>query len=118
MKEKIEQFLKEKEILTEELKEWVKDKSIPLEERWEVFVKSELGERISYYEQFEGVESDGYYDNYYIEKYQTVTTGQLFEIASKPTYTNKEPELNTQEQKDSFREDVLDKFIKSFENDW
>ena len=39
MKEKIEEFLKQKEILKNELKEWVKDKSIPLKERWHLFIK-------------------------------------------------------------------------------
>lgn len=34
MKEKIEKFLEEKKLLTEKLKLWVVDKSIPLGERW------------------------------------------------------------------------------------
>lgn len=43
MKKKIDKFLQEKSLITKELKEWCDNKDIPLEERWEVFTKSELG---------------------------------------------------------------------------
>lgn len=38
MKEKIEEFNKLKESLMEEMKIWCIDKSIPLEERWDLFM--------------------------------------------------------------------------------
>lgn len=118
MKNKIKELNLLKKTLTKELKIWVKDKSIPLDERWDVFHDSQLGEELSFYEEFEGVDSDGYYDNYYIDKYQTVYTKNLFEMASEKRYNKQKAELDTIEKQNAFKEDVLNKFVKSFEMNW
>ena len=39
MTEKIEEFLKQNEIVKNELKEWVKDTSVHIKERWNLFIK-------------------------------------------------------------------------------
>lgn len=108
MKEKIEEFLKQKQQLTPELKEWVKDKSIPLEERWEVFFKSELGENSTYYEEFEHFFNEVYCNR--LNKYQTL---KLKDVEEYDWF----PELSHEELIE-FKEDVLSRFINSFKWDW
>ena len=76
MKEKIEKFLEEKKLLTEKLKLWVVDKSIPLGERWDLFIKSELGIEEPYI-----IDFDCEMGKQYIEeleyKYSTHNTGNI-----------------------------------------
>lgn len=110
MKEKIENFLKLKEELKKELKEYVKDKKIPLEERWELFVKSKLGNHSRYYYEFEGIDWNRYtlYDDFYTDKYAQITVDAMLETAR---------ELEDFDEI-AFKKDVLNKFIYSFENDW
>lgn len=112
MQKQIEEFLDVKKQLAEQLKVWVKDKSIPLDQRWELFVKSELGEKSNWIERFEGIDSDLYYDEFYIHKYQTTTVDYLYECACENDI------LVTDEDKEAFKEDVLDQFIFSFKFDW
>jgi hypothetical protein len=83
MKEKIEQFLKEKESLIKEFKKWVKDKNIPLEERWDLFVKSGLGVHDNYYHKPKGIDWDKYtlYDDFYIDRYATISCDRMLERA-------------------------------------
>lgn len=120
MKDKIEEFLKTKEQLTEELKIWVKDKSIPLEERWEVFIKSELGEQSDFYEDFVHIESDEYNPDghFHIDRHELITVQEILERAQEANYYSKEIMLDTEEKIIEFKEEVLSKFIYSFENDW
>ncbi len=105
MKEQVEELEKLKLKITANLKEWVKDKSISLDERWDVFIKSDLGDHKTYYEDFVNFESDDYCDNF--EKYQTLN------LSNAINYKN-----FSDEEYNEFREDVLNKFIKSFKWDW
>jgi len=109
MKEKIEKFLEEKKLLTEKLKLWVVDKSIPLGERWDLFIKSELGIEEPYI-----IDFDCEMDKQYIEeleyKYSTHNTGDIVKWLDEGQYT----EIQIIE----FQEEVLEKFIKSFKFDW
>ena len=107
MKEKIEQLAKQKQELTVELREWVKDKSIPLDERWDVFFASGLGSHIGSIEEFVNLNSDDYCDN--MQRHEIVHLGDVSDWVGS---------LTSDEAYDEFREDVLSKFIKSFEWDW
>ncbi len=107
MKAKIVKFLVEKDKLTQELKEWVKDKSISLDERWEVFIESDLGTHKCSYEDFAHFNSDMYCDD-------TRRGATIYLSDVEDTYF----ENNTLEEINEFKEDVLNSFIKSFEFDW
>jgi hypothetical protein len=100
--------------LKEKLKEYVNNISEPLEDRWKLFVEAKLGDHKSYYAEFAGIDSDDYYDKYYIEKYQTVFVTELFEHDQELD----KPNLDTPEKVTQFKEDVLKKFIYSFRYDW
>lgn len=118
MKEKINELILLQAQYKGELREWVKDKSIPLEERWSTFIKSKLGEHRTSYEEFEWIDSDNYYDDYHIERHETVYIDKLYEQGITPRYRTNQAELNTEEKQQEFKEDVLNKFIYSFKMDW
>jgi coenzyme F420-reducing hydrogenase alpha subunit len=114
MKEKIEKFLQEKKTLIEELKKWVVNKSIPLEERWELFIKSELGDHETSYWDFNTFDNEKFHDGEYRQKYQTLIPEDVINWA-----TSKFNKINaTEEQINNFKEEVLKNFIKSWEFDW
>lgn len=118
MKRELEEFNIIKEGIKNRLKIWVKDKNIPLEERWKTFIDSDLGDHKPFIERFEGMDDENYTDKYYIKRYQTVDVEALYEWGTEDNYDDEEPELNTVEKQNAFKEDVLNKFIKSFEFDW
>ena len=103
-REQVKQFLEEKNDLTEGLKVWVKDKSVPLEERWDVFLDSELGEISTYYEDYDGVDTDDLLADH--DKYQVIRVEHILE------------RIEDDEDAIRFKEDVLDKFSAGFEYDW
>ena len=90
------------------LKLWVVDKSIPLGERWDLFIKSELGIEEPYI-----IDFDCEMGKQYIEeleyKYSTHNTGDIVKWLDEGQYT----EIQIIE----FQEEVLEKFIKSFKFD-
>jgi hypothetical protein len=115
MREKIENFLKEKSELRNELKQFVQDKSKPLNERWEIFVQSELGEKKSYFETFDHKIGEKYVD-LLEDKYSTHTVKNILDTIDD---LNEEENWNfTDEDINSFKEKVLEKFIWSFKFDW
>lgn len=106
MRKEIENFLVERKILKEQLRIWVKDKTIPLEERWEVFFLSELGDARNYYKDFKHFQSREYCEY----KHETIDMQYVLDwLEEKPL---------TPEEIIEFKEDVLEQFIKSFEYDW
>ncbi len=108
MKEKIQELEKLKLKLTADLKEWVKDKSIPLDERWEVFFASGLGDHETCYEDFVNLNSDDYCDR--VSRHEVIYLSDIRDWGI--------DSLESDEDYDAFREDVLERFIKSFEFDW
>ena len=46
MRNTVMEMLSHQEQITSKLKEWVKDKDVPLDERWDVFIKSGLGKNV------------------------------------------------------------------------
>lgn len=103
-----------KENTTKKVKEYVQNKENPLEERWNIFIASELGDHLSYYEEFEGIDWGKHtlYNDFCCEKYQTIDAYDILSIIK--------DDLESFEdfQEDVFKEDVLSKFIYSFKNDW
>ncbi len=110
MKEKIEQLGKLKVEITSELKEWVKDKSIPLDERWDTFFKSGLGRHISSIETFVNLTGNDICSVFQPSRHETIHLGDIAEYGISS--------IESEEAYNEFREDVLNKFVKSFEWDW
>ncbi len=110
MKEKIQQLKDLKQELTLELKEWVKDKTIPLDERWDLFFQSDLGDHRTWIEDFKNLDSDNIAKNRDVNRHETIYLDTIEEWYIKS--------IEDSEKYDEFREDVLSKFIQSFEWDW
>ena len=110
MKEQIEELEKLKLKITANLKEYVKDKSIPLDERWNLFFESNLGSHSNYIENFVNLDSNDLANSRDYNRHETVDLQDLREYGVESIESDKEY--------DEFREDVLNKFIQSFEWDW
>lgn len=126
MKEKIEKFLLQKEEIEKELREYVKDQSIPLESRWDLFVSSDLGEERSYILELESYNLDKYYDRGWMDRGTTIDFDRIYDYLydyELEDYDEEEPEY--QEIKDriedkinTIKEELLSLFIKSWRFDW
>lgn len=77
MKEKIEEFLLKREELQNELCEYVKDKTIPLESRWDLFMSSDLGEEQSCILRLKSYNLDKFYDKEWFDRGQTIDMDYL-----------------------------------------
>ncbi len=106
MKEKIEGFLQEKEHLTKELQAYVVNKDIPLEERWDLFIGSDLGVHKSFYQDFIHAKARDVSG----ERYSNTDVDEILEFMEDDNYSEK--------QINEFKEDALKKFIKSYNYDW
>jgi len=114
MKEKIQAALDVLSSCKAEFKEWVKDKSIPLDERWKLFIDSKLGDRKGYYQSFKNFNSNDYYDKFYWDRHMTIEVDDMYERGCEDNFEY----FGSPEKANEFREDVLNKFIYSFNNDW
>lgn len=112
IKEKVEEFLDLQNDLRIELKEYVKDKSISLDERWELFITCELGDREPYCESFESFDYDNFYATYEFSRDEEITSEDIIYRLSKDS----EQYLYT--TLDDVKEEILDKFLYSFKFDW
>ncbi len=103
---------------------YIQDKSIPMAERWEAFCEAPVDwkQQKSYVEHFH-VENKlknreiSWYDDFYIEKNETVVMGNIIERL--------EEELEdfssngwTKEIIEEFKEEILSKNLGSFDWDW
>ena len=104
----IKYFLSEKEKLTEKLKIYVKDKNIPLEIRWELFVESELGKTDDWVLHLTSVDLDSFYGDSYLNRGQIVNADMILDWV-----VEEHPE-----KEDEVMEELLDQFIYSFIFDW
>jgi len=123
MKDKIQQYLEQKEILKSELKQWVKDESIPLQERWDLFIASELGDDYSWYLKPTGIDWNrvSLFDDFYLEKYSVCTVQDFIDTYQENVDDREDEEDNPYENcsvEILQRYFMIDKFVKSFKNDW
>lgn len=125
MKEKIENFLKLQEEIIKELKKYVKDKTIPLETRWDLFVSSDLGDEDGYILRLESYDLDGYYDRSWCARYTTVEPEHIFEYLYDYELEDYEEELDYELAKvelevtiSNIKEELLSLFVKSWRFDW
>lgn len=120
--EKIRAY-KEPIYLQQEYLQYIANKEIPLEDRWNVFAEApyEWKHHCSYIEHFDVEEklqngSICWYDDFFIDRYQTVNLADFVEDLRGDNYDSEErwPEELISE----FMEEVLDKNLGSFVNDW
>ena len=111
--ERIE-FNEQKIKLTAELKRLVKDESIPLEDRWDEFINSELGEEDRFLLSLDCYDLDSFYAD--CERYATYDVEDIIDYI-----IDNEEELDNVEYNNlltEIKEEILDQFICSFVYDW
>jgi hypothetical protein len=121
MQNTVKMYLESQDYVRGLLREFVKDKSIPLCTRWAIFVYSELGDHESYIVHWGNIDDDWLTPDgpYYVSKYETIETEDIVEwlqndfMDFKPISPEEHLELVN-----AFKEEVLEKFIKSYEYDW
>lgn len=113
MKEKVENYLNLQNEIRIELKEYVKDKSIPLDERWELFIMCELGNNEPYIEHFNSFNDDELFAELELSRNEVVTSESIIDLLDTNIYGEY---LYT--TLDDVKEEILDKFITSFKLDW
>ena len=121
LKNKLEAFKELKQIALDLLKEVVTDKSIPLEDRWNCFIKSNLGEHSQWYKNPDGINWNKYtlYDDFHTDKYASITAESFVNIC-KDIISDQEEDvdegrkINLNEVKEYFMKNLL----IGFTNDW
>ena len=102
--------------IEEEIIPYIQDKSLPLNERWDCFINNDLGGHDCYIQRFNGSKIGiDFIEDGWKEKYMTLYVSDILEHDEKG---NNITEKYTQEEIDEFRENVLQKYIKSFELNW
>ena len=107
MKEKIDQFIASKEAMKKELIKFCKDKSIPLQERWELFIKSDLGDISQWASDCKVIRDIVDEDDLTYEKYST----HLYKDIIDEWAADDKRKIEVQEY-------ALKKFEKGFTYDW
>lgn len=126
MEDIIQQYLEQRKVLQSEFKQWVKDESIPLQVRWDLFIISELGDDEHCYVNPPGINWNrvSLYDDFYLDKYAVCKVESFIDMFKDIT----DDLIEHGEFEDSpyancsveslQRYFMVDKFIKSFCNNW
>lgn len=108
MKQVIDEYLELKAAMVKQMRKYVMNKNIPLSERWELFLKSDLGNCSPWYMDSRFVDFSGYYSS--IEKH-VVNNSEEFIIYLE----NKEVPVDVI---DNVKEEILEAFNKSYTYYW
>ena len=123
MRQVVEALLQSQEHITQALKLWVVDKSIPLDERWDVFIKSGLGSTDRWSLNLDSLPTDAvmYEGIIHCDRYQTREVRDLPEELE-DAIENWDHDYGHKEAKDidlvAVKEEILKEFIYSFTYDW
>lgn len=112
MKEKLKQFKKIQSEFEQELKAYCKDKSIPLDERWELFVESGMGEIGRWITKCKPMRKIIDHDKFYFEKYSTNRYANLLERLEDPE------EYEYVGLKDGWQNELKEYALDNFEAGW
>lgn len=117
-KEEILSFFKLRENIEQTVKEYVQDKSIPLDDRWEIFEKSECGLCKSFVANLDSLNRDIVcYDGLvHVDRNQTVSVFDILEQYESGEDTSKWEMYNFDPV--AFQEECLSKFLKGWKYDW
>ena len=117
--DKVSALIKQIEEIKYEFSKYIADTSIPLEERWEVFMKAPevLHNKDIWKTRFKGVPSDfvGNDGPLYAERHMEVDIQQYMEVLENPDDYNYDP---SDVDIVAFKEDVLSRNIYSYTFDW
>lgn len=112
IQERIEALNQAKDIIKQDLKDYVTNKSIDLNTRWDTFEKSDLGDSSYYVEEFNchlGQKIVGQQES----RYSTVCVFYALEcLLDDKDYDENGPEVNL------YKENVMKAFIKDWQFDW
>jgi len=111
----LKDFERTKATTTNLIKKIVTDPSIPLGQRWELFIKSNLGESEYGILDFKSLEVLGDYIYADLDRYSTISMERLFKLVCDMKYGSEHEKLHAIT---SFQEEVLQKFIREFTYDW
>lgn len=112
MKEKLRQFKKIQSEFTQELKAYCKDKSIPIDERWEVFAESGMGNIHRWITKCKPIREIINHDECYFEKYSTNNYAELLERLEDPE------EYDYVGLKDGWQNELKEYALDNFEAGW
>jgi len=122
---KIEAYKKKENPLKAEYIAFIKDKTFPLADRWEVYkaAPEEFQDHQSWIVHFEAEKllpsgRISWYDDFYVEKYSEVCVSDLIDEQMAEKVEDDEGVVWTPEILDAFREEVLQKNLGSFTFDW
>lgn len=121
MNKELKEFLKVKKEFEAKARKWLKNKKVPLEERWDFFIESELGDHESSIVEFKNLDNDVITgDNY--NRYETIEISDLIDIVEDAKRNDPEDEYYDETMAktnlDKLKEEILSRFIKSFQFDW
>lgn len=111
--DQIQHLDEKKKELQNDLETYVQDKSLPLSDRWEIFCLAgdkDLLVHDIYIVHYESMNMDDYW--YDINRYSTIKMVDVVE------YFEERKDKFLGEELNLFKEEILDKFIWSFELDW
>lgn len=113
LQQRINLFKVVKEDLISDLKKIVIDKSIPLEERWNLFIESDLGNHDDYYHEPFGIDwnNKSLYNDFHTDRYAHLEVKDMLNRSLDNDLFETNGDI-------LFKEYFLTKFIKSFENNW
>jgi hypothetical protein len=118
-KQRVENLNKQIEQIREEFAQYIADKSINLDTRWQVFMEAPANLRgsSSWIVRFKGIPDDfvGYDGPVYAERHQTVNVGWILETIEEIEEYDVDPNSI---DVIAFKEDVLSSNLYSFEYDW
>ena len=117
LKSEIAEFRNSEEQLKQKVVSFVQDKSISLEERWELFVDSDLGGLAPWISTYGPFDANDNVNEFYFSKHQVVDMVDLVGMLIE----NRDADcgvLRTLDEINEIKEAMLQKFEKGFIFDW
>lgn len=103
-----------------ELEIFVKNKNFPLEDRWKLFIESGLGEHKTWYQDFESYDINDFLAER--ERYKHIDVENIIDHINDRKLDYEDDDENNVDYYDeliyNLKEEILQKFIKSFEYGW
>lgn len=112
--DEINHLIEKKKELQNDLKIYVQDKSLPLSDRWEIFClagNKGLLPHDGWIRYFTSIDLESYIQDY--QRHETVSLQWMVEFLEDENKND-----NRNHPIEEFKEEILDKFIWSFELDW
>ena len=112
-KKAVAAFKEIRSALSDSVKAIVQNREIPLDDRWDLFIDSDFGEESGCIVDLESIDLENYYGDSWINRYQTLDFGIIIEHL-----TDDAEDAEDLKAIQNAKEEILQKFIKSFIYDW